>query len=53
VERALAIDVEIQMEIEELEEMDGNEELGLPAVFDPFDSLVGQDGDSDNSDSRK
>ena len=50
VERALAIDVEIQVEIEELEEMDGNEGLDLPAAFDPFDSLIGQDGDSDDSD---
>ena len=50
VERALAIDVEIQVEIEELEEMDGTGELGRHAVFDSFDSLVGQDGDSDDSD---
>jgi len=50
VERALAIDVEIQVEIEELEEMDSNGELVAPAVFDPFDSLVGQDGDLDDSD---
>ena len=50
VERALAIDVEIQMEIEELEEMDGHEGFDLPATFDPFDSLIGQDPDSDDSD---
>ena len=50
VERALAIDVEIQIEIEELEEMDGNEGFGLPTAFDPFDSLIGQDPDSDESD---
>lgn len=49
VERALAIDVEIQVEIEELEEMDGNGELGPLAAFDPFDSLIGQDGDSGDS----
>ena len=50
VERALAIDVEVQVEIEEFEEMVGTGELGLDAIFDPFDSLIGQDGDSDGSD---
>lgn len=50
VERALAIDVEVQIESEELEEMEATGELGLDAIFDPFDSLVGQDGDSDDSD---
>lgn len=50
VERALAIDVEIQLEIEELEEMGGNEESSLLAAFDSFDSLVGQDSDTDDSD---
>jgi len=50
VERDLAIDVEIQVVIDELEEMDGSEQLGLPAAFDPFDSLTGQDGESDDSD---
>lgn len=49
VERALAIDVEIQIESEELEEMDAAGELGLDVVFDPFDSLIGQDGEEDDS----
>ena len=49
VERALAIDVEIQMEMEELEEMHGNAGPSLPSASDPFDSLIGQDPDSDDS----
>ncbi|KAG6830153.1 hypothetical protein H0H87_008996 [Tephrocybe sp. NHM501043] len=43
IERAIQIDVEIQVEIEELDE----EEAGPEDVFelDPFDTVVGQEGD--------
>ncbi|KAI6116530.1 RNA polymerase I-specific transcription initiation factor RRN3 [Pisolithus croceorrhizus] len=47
IDRALQIDVEIQVELEELEEEGG---LGNADVFefDPFDTVVGQEGDEDS-----
>ncbi|KAI6146206.1 RNA polymerase I-specific transcription initiation factor RRN3 [Pisolithus tinctorius] len=48
IDRALQIDVEIQVELEELEEEEGG--LGNADVFefDPFDVVVGQEGDEDS-----
>ncbi|KAI6034712.1 RNA polymerase I-specific transcription initiation factor RRN3 [Pisolithus microcarpus] len=48
IDRALQIDVEIQVELEELEEEEGG--LGNAGVFefDPFDIVVGQEGDEDS-----
>ncbi|RDB19882.1 RNA polymerase I-specific transcription initiation factor rrn3 [Hypsizygus marmoreus] len=48
VDRAIQIDVEIQVELEELEEVD---EPVQEDVFelDPFDTLVGQEGDDSDS----
>ncbi|GLB34084.1 putative RNA polymerase I-specific transcription initiation factor RRN3 [Lyophyllum shimeji] len=48
IDRAIQIDVEIQVELEELEEAD---EAGQEDVFelDPFDTLVGQEGDDSDS----
>ncbi|KAG8773840.1 hypothetical protein FRC16_005276 [Serendipita sp. 398] len=60
VERAVGIDVEIQIELEELEELaasgedQGNGSLntqqgtGLLSNFDPFDTVAGQESDSDD-----
>jgi RNA polymerase I-specific transcription initiation factor RRN3 len=59
IERAVAIDVEIQVELEELEEMvddegegDGSTQArgksGLLADFDPFNTIAGQESDSDS-----
>jgi RNA polymerase I-specific transcription initiation factor RRN3 len=59
VERAVAIDVEIQVELEELEDLatsgegaeaDGKDSSGLLSNFDPFDSVAGQESDSDSDD---
>lgn len=51
-DRAIQIDVEIQVELEELE--DGDNDNGLPEhdlfELDPFDVLVGQEGDGFDSD---
>ncbi|CAL1700445.1 unnamed protein product [Somion occarium] len=50
VDRALQIDVEIQCEMEELEEQLGQEEIEI-FDLDPFDTIVGQEGeDSDSED---
>lgn len=56
IERAVGIDVEIQVELEELEELTASNEssgavqsgTGLLADFDPFDILAGQESDSDD-----
>ncbi|KAG6910121.1 hypothetical protein DXG01_012880 [Tephrocybe rancida] len=47
VDRAIQIDVEIQVELEELDEQEANQE----DVFelDPFDTIVGQEGDDSDS----
>ncbi|KAF8838365.1 RNA polymerase I-specific transcription initiation factor RRN3 [Paxillus ammoniavirescens] len=49
IDRALQIDVEIQVELEELEE-DGTLDNGDVFEFDPFDVVVGQEGDEEESD---
>ena len=55
----MAIDVEIQVELEELEDLatsgaeadaDGKNSSGLLSNFDPFDTLAGQESDSDSDD---
>jgi RNA polymerase I-specific transcription initiation factor RRN3 len=55
----VAIDVEIQIELEELEDLatseeeasaDGKNASGLLNNFDPFDTLAGQESDSDSED---
>lgn len=59
VERAVGIDVEIQIELEELEDLvtngedigsDAKQASGLLSNFDPFDTLAGQESDSDSDD---
>lgn len=59
VERAVGIDVEIQIELEELEDLatngegasgDAKEATGLLTNFDPFDTLAGQESESDSED---
>ncbi|KAG6373842.1 RNA polymerase I-specific transcription initiation factor RRN3 [Boletus reticuloceps] len=49
IDRALQIDVEIQVELEELEQ-DDTLENGDVFEFDPFDVVVGQEGDEEGSD---
>ncbi|KAI0316206.1 RNA polymerase I-specific transcription initiation factor RRN3 [Amylostereum chailletii] len=51
IDRAIQIDVEIQVELEELEAAEETEDSPL-FELDPFDTLVGQEGDpaSDNED---
>ncbi|KIK96058.1 hypothetical protein PAXRUDRAFT_139331 [Paxillus rubicundulus Ve08.2h10] len=49
IDRALQIDVEIQVELEELEE-DGTLDNSDVFEFDPFDVVVGQEGDEEDSD---
>ncbi|KAJ3757774.1 RNA polymerase I-specific transcription initiation factor RRN3 [Lentinula raphanica] len=49
VDRAIQIDVEIQIEIDEIEEEAVQEEEDI-FELDPFDVLVGQEGDEDDSD---
>ncbi|KAG2135732.1 RNA polymerase I-specific transcription initiation factor RRN3 [Suillus bovinus] len=44
VDRALMVDVEIQVELEELEDAEPTD--GELFEFDPFDTIVGQEGDS-------
>ncbi|KAL1754725.1 RNA polymerase I-specific transcription initiation factor RRN3 [Schizophyllum commune] len=53
VDRAIQIDVEIQVELEELEDDEGDDANQDQDLFeiDPFDTLVGQDGDDSDSDS--
>lgn len=48
VDRALMVDVEIQVELEELEDTEPTD--GELFEFDPFDTIVGQDGDSSDDD---
>ncbi|KAJ3876973.1 RNA polymerase I-specific transcription initiation factor RRN3 [Lentinula edodes] len=48
VDRAIQIDVEIQIEIDEIEEEVDQEQEGI-FELDPFDVLVGQEGDEENS----
>ncbi|ETW83701.1 hypothetical protein HETIRDRAFT_380901, partial [Heterobasidion irregulare TC 32-1] len=50
VDRAVQIDVEIQIEIEELEAEDAAQEQPELFDLDPFDTVVGQEGDLDGSD---
>ncbi|KAJ4479198.1 RNA polymerase I-specific transcription initiation factor RRN3 [Lentinula aciculospora] len=50
VDRAIQIDVEIQIEIDEIEEEDTVQEQEDIFELDPFDVLVGQEGDEDDSD---
>ncbi|GJE84320.1 RNA polymerase I-specific transcription initiation factor RRN3 [Phanerochaete sordida] len=47
IDRAIQIDVEIQVELEELEEQAAEEQSEL-FDFDPFDTVVGQEGESDS-----
>ncbi|KAG1806291.1 RNA polymerase I-specific transcription initiation factor RRN3 [Suillus plorans] len=44
VDRALMVDVEIQVELEELEDAEPTD--GELFEFDPFDTIIGQEGDS-------
>ena len=54
----MGIDVEIQIELEELEDLatnandpgDGKQASGLLSNFDPFDTLAGQESDTDSDD---
>lgn len=48
IDRAIQIDVEIQVELEELEE--ATEEQSELFDFDPFDTVIGQEGESDSED---
>ncbi|KAF8204639.1 RNA polymerase I-specific transcription initiation factor RRN3 [Pholiota molesta] len=50
VDRAIQIDVEIQIELEELEEEDSVDEQDI-FELDPFDTVLGQEPDLDTSDS--
>ncbi|KAG6330825.1 hypothetical protein ID866_8263 [Astraeus odoratus] len=50
VDRALQIDVEIQVELEELEDEAGTWGNGDIFEFDPFDVVVGQEGDEKDED---
>ncbi|KAI6042753.1 RNA polymerase I-specific transcription initiation factor RRN3 [Pisolithus marmoratus] len=50
IDRALQIDVEIQVELEELEEEEGGVGYADVFEFDPFDIVVGQEGDEDSDD---
>ncbi|KAH7922981.1 RNA polymerase I-specific transcription initiation factor RRN3 [Leucogyrophana mollusca] len=49
IDRAIQIDVEIQVELEELEEEDAPDHDDV-FEFDPFDTVVGQEGDDSDSD---
>lgn len=51
VDRALQIDVEIQVELEELEELEGAGEQEEVFELDPFDTVVGQEGSDEESES--
>ncbi|KAH9947168.1 RNA polymerase I-specific transcription initiation factor RRN3 [Amylocystis lapponica] len=50
VDRAIQIDVEIQVELEELEENAATQEEAEVFELDPFDTLIGQDGEESGSD---
>ncbi|EIN10498.1 RNA polymerase I-specific transcription initiation factor RRN3 [Punctularia strigosozonata HHB-11173 SS5] len=49
VDRSIQIDVEIQVELEELEEVAAQAQEDV-FELDPFDTVVGQDGDSESDD---
>ncbi|KAI0340915.1 RNA polymerase I-specific transcription initiation factor RRN3 [Trametopsis cervina] len=49
IDRAIQIDVEIQVELEELEEHVGDDAAEI-FDLDPFDTVVGQEGESDSED---
>ncbi|THH19901.1 hypothetical protein EW146_g1348 [Bondarzewia mesenterica] len=51
VDRAIQIDVEIQVELEELEVGEGAQEQSDLFELDPFDTVVGQEGGLNDSDS--
>ncbi|KII95045.1 hypothetical protein PLICRDRAFT_98907 [Plicaturopsis crispa FD-325 SS-3] len=50
IDRAIQIDVEIQVELEELEEISDSQDQGAVFDLDPFDTVVGQDGSDSDSD---
>ncbi|KDQ64421.1 hypothetical protein JAAARDRAFT_28051 [Jaapia argillacea MUCL 33604] len=50
IDRALQIDVEIQVELDELEDAEPSQEPGDLFELDPFDTLVGQEGSQSESD---
>ncbi|KAF9077097.1 RNA polymerase I-specific transcription initiation factor RRN3 [Rhodocollybia butyracea] len=50
VDRAIQIDVEIQIEIDDIEEAGAVQEQEDVFEIDPFDVVVGQEGDEDDSD---
>ncbi|KAI0751039.1 RNA polymerase I-specific transcription initiation factor RRN3 [Daedaleopsis nitida] len=50
IDRAIQIDVEIQVELEELEDHLESEEQGELFELDPFDTVVGQEGEDSDSD---
>ncbi|KAH9943218.1 RNA polymerase I-specific transcription initiation factor RRN3 [Epithele typhae] len=50
IDRAIQIDVEIQVELEELEEQLESEDHGEMFDLDPFDTVVGQEGEESDSD---
>ncbi|KAI0650499.1 RNA polymerase I-specific transcription initiation factor RRN3 [Trametes meyenii] len=50
IDRAIQIDVEIQVEIEELEEQLESQDQGEMFEIDPFDTVLGQEGDEHDSD---
>ncbi|KAI0638420.1 RNA polymerase I-specific transcription initiation factor RRN3 [Trametes polyzona] len=50
IDRAIQIDVEIQVELEELEEQLESQEQNEVFELDPFDTVLGQEGDESDSD---
>ncbi|KAI0331255.1 RNA polymerase I-specific transcription initiation factor RRN3 [Cubamyces sp. BRFM 1775] len=50
IDRAIQIDVEIQVELEELEEQLETQEQSEVFELDPFDTVLGQEGDESDSD---
>ncbi|KAI0776211.1 RNA polymerase I-specific transcription initiation factor RRN3, partial [Trametes elegans] len=50
IDRAIQIDVEIQVELEELEEQLESQEQSEMFELDPFDTVLGQEGDESDSD---
>ncbi|EIW61642.1 RNA polymerase I-specific transcription initiation factor RRN3 [Trametes versicolor FP-101664 SS1] len=50
IDRAIQIDVEIQVELEELEEQLESQEQNEMFELDPFDTVLGQEGDESDSD---
>ncbi|KAH8096739.1 RNA polymerase I-specific transcription initiation factor RRN3 [Cristinia sonorae] len=51
IDRAIQIDVEIQVELEELEEQLADREEAELFELDPFDTIVGQEGEDSDSES--